>query len=122
MVSAPFFFKNAAASKVLTPVFIMKFFVSSIIPASRASAAWTVMLESSPKYSIRAVTSSQADDAFGSKNDMIVGSIPFTILLWWSITTTFFALASISFDSTSAGLWVSVTTRSVLSSSLSRPS
>ena len=103
-MSAPFFFRNAAASNVLTPVFMIKFFVSSIIPESNASAAWTVMLESSPKYSIRAVTSSQADDAFGSKNDIIVGSIPLTILLWWSITTTFLALASISFDSTSAGL------------------
>ena len=50
IVSAPFFFKNAAASNVLTPVFIIKFLVSNIIPDSRASAEYEEILLGILKY------------------------------------------------------------------------
>ena len=62
-VSAPIFRRYAAASKVRTPVRMTKFLVSSMIPASRASAYAEETSVSSRKYCMISVTISEADDA-----------------------------------------------------------
>ena len=104
MVSAPSFFRYAAASKVLEPERITKFLVSSIIPARSASASRIEILHSEPKYCISSVAISLVEDANGSWKNTTALSIWLTIFLWWSITTTVLAASYSVFESTNSGL------------------
>ena len=81
IISTPHFLKYAAASNVLTPVLNVKFFVSIIIPAYKASASNSVSLTSASEYSIISVTSSAAEDAYTSWNVSIASSIKSVLLL-----------------------------------------
>ena len=62
-VSAPARRRYAAASKVRPPVRLVKFLVSSTMPASRASASHLRMSPGSTRYCSSSVTSSEADEA-----------------------------------------------------------
>jgi cell division protease FtsH len=65
IVSAPFFFKNAAASKVFIPVLKAKFLVSTVIPARSPSISALDNLTPLIYISI-SVTISLVDDAYAS--------------------------------------------------------
>ena len=62
-VSAPARRRKAAASKVRPPVRRVKCFVSSTMPASRASASSRRRLDGSMRYCSSSVTSSDAEEA-----------------------------------------------------------
>ena len=62
-MSAPALLKVEAASKVLTPVWKEKFFVSTTIPLINASASKWVKFKSSDIYSSISVINSQVDEA-----------------------------------------------------------
>ena len=62
-VSAPVRRRKAAASNVRPPVRLVKFFVSSTMPASSASASQRRMSDGSTRYCSSSVTSSQVEEA-----------------------------------------------------------
>ena len=66
VVSAPLRRRNAAASNVRSPVRIVKFFVSSTMPESTASASKGRISVGSHSSCMSSVTSSHVDEAFGS--------------------------------------------------------
>ena len=82
MTSAPLLFRNAAASKVLTPVLLRKLSVSMSIPAYMASASVGLsFIFSSMYWSISAIIS-HADDANGSIYDSVAFAMTSFVCLW----------------------------------------
>ena len=95
---------------------MVKFFVSSTIPESSASASHLRMLLISTSSWIISVRSSQAEEAYGSIKPRAALWIYVAATRWWSITATRLQASRRSCSSTCSGRLVSTTTRRVFPS------